>query len=329
MKTGTHGLGKGLGALIRETSITAQPEDVRSLLLKDITPNPNQPRRTFSEQALHELAVSIREQGLLQPILVRPVATEGGLQKYEIVAGERRWRASKQAGLVEVPVIVRSFTDKECLAAALVENIQRENLNPMEEAEALNSLKTDFSLSQEELAANLGKSRSAIANSLRLLSLPASIRADVAGGKLTSGHARAVLSITDSAAQAALHSLILARELNVREAEGLAALWKETGSLDVPTSAAFGAPMATPLAAAQHAAPKAPVRPQSAVLLAAQTRLGQALTFGVKITGKEDKGKITIAYNSKEELEAVLAAFEQQQKQTAECGTLLATTPAQ
>ena len=316
MKTGTHGLGKGLGALIRETSITAQPEDVRSLLLKDITPNPNQPRRTFSEQALQELAVSIREQGLLQPILVRPLPGETGPQKYEIVAGERRWRASKQAGLVEVPVIVRSFTDKECLAAALVENIQRENLNPMEEAEALNSLKNDFSLSQEELAANLGKSRSAIANSLRLLSLPECIRADVAGGKLSSGHARALLSITEPAAQAALHTLILAHLLTVREAEGLAALWKETGTLAVPTTATPAAPQASPTT--QPQANKPPLRPQSAVLLAAQTRLGQAISFAVKITGKEEKGKITIAYNSKEELEAVLAAFEQQKTQGAE-----------
>lgn len=317
MKTGTHGLGKGLGALIRETSITAQPEDVRTLLLKDITPNPNQPRRTFSEQALQELAVSIREQGLLQPILVRPLPGEGGLQKYEIVAGERRWRASKQAGLVEVPVIVRSFTDKECLAAALVENIQRENLNPMEEAEALNSLKNDFALSQEELAANLGKSRSAIANSLRLLSLPECIRADVAGGKLSSGHARALLSVTEAATQAALHALILSNELTVREAEGLAALWKETGSLDVPAAGAPAAPVGTQPAPTRNGAAKSPVRPQSAVLLAAQTRLGQALAFTVKISGKEEKGKITIAYNSKEELEAVLAAFEQHHNQGA------------
>ena len=332
------GLGKGLGALIRETSSVRTGADVHTLPIKDIVPNPNQPRRKFAEKALEELAQSIKGQGLLQPILVRPLG-EAQPGKYEIIAGERRWRASKLAGLVEVPVVVRSFTDQETLAAALIENLQREDLNPVEEALGIQTLKEEFSLSQEDLAARLGKSRSAIANSLRLLALPEQVRKDMMDGRLTAGHARALLSITSQRPQEYLRNLILEENLSVREAEGYASTWKDTGEFHpiAPGLPPDTAPV-KPLPAAErdedadleHTAPSAenvpariteePLnalspeaetlprrsRPQSAVLVDIQQRIGNALSVPVRVTGKESKGKISIAYNSKEELETLL-----------------------
>ena len=332
------GLGKGLGALIRETSSVRTGTDVHTLPIKDIVPNPNQPRRKFVEKALEELAQSIKGQGLLQPILVRPLG-DAQPGKYEIIAGERRWRASKLAGLVEVPVVVRSFTDQETLAAALIENLQREDLNPVEEALGIQTLKEEFSLSQEDLAARLGKSRSAIANSLRLLALPEQVRKDMMDGRLTAGHARALLSITSQRPQEYLRNLILEENLSVREAEGYASTWKETGefhpiapglppdtapvkplpaaiidedaSLEHTAALAESAPAGIteePLSYLSPAAEALPrrSRPQSAVLVDIQQRIGNALSVPVRVTGKESKGKISIAYNSKEELETLL-----------------------
>lgn len=332
------GLGKGLGALIRETSSVRARADVHTLPIKDIIPNPNQPRRKFSEKALEELAQSIRGQGLLQPLLVRPLG-EAHPGKYEIIAGERRWRASKLAGLVEVPVVVRSFTDQETLAAALIENLQREDLNPVEEALGIQTLKEEFSLSQEDLAARLGKSRSAIANSLRLLALPEQVRKDMMDGRLTAGHARALLSITSQRSQEYLRNLILEENLSVREAEGYASTWKETGEFhpiapglppdtapvkplppestdDAEAPEAHDAPVADASSVSTpgtppEARPLAEVlprrsRPQSAVIVEIQHRIGKALSIPVRVTGKETKGKISIAYNSKEELELLL-----------------------
>ena len=315
------GLGKGLDALIRETSETRDLSGVQVLPLRDIIPNPNQPRRKFNEKSLEELAASIRSQGILQPLLVRPCgpAKPG---KYEIVAGERRWRASQLAGLTEIPVLVRSFSAQDTLAAALIENLQREDLNPLEEALGIQTLKDEFGLSQDDLAKKLGKSRSAIANCLRLLSLPEATRKDLAEGRLSAGHARALLGITDPQAQDRLKSLILERQLSVRETEGLAAAWKETGAVDFNTllrpfadgegkspenegKDGFPAHEASRIKP-ESAEAKRP-RPQSARLLEVQARISSVLNTSVRVTGKEDKGKISLSYNSKEELEALLS----------------------
>ncbi len=316
------GLGKGLDALIRETSEARDLSGVQVLLLKDIIPNPNQPRRKFNEKALEELAASIRSQGILQPLLVRPCgpAKPG---KYEIVAGERRWRASQLAGLTEIPVLIRSFSAQDTLAAALIENLQREDLNPIEEALGIQTLKDEFGLSQDDLAKKLGKSRSAIANSLRLLSLPEATRKDLADGRLSAGHARSLLAISDPQAQERLKNLIIDRHLSVREAEGLAAAWKEKGEPEFDSllrafandqdELAGGTPF-RPQEAAEPSLDRGPApvleskksRPQSARLLEIQARISGLLNTSVRVTGKEDKGKISLSYNSKAELEALL-----------------------
>ena len=317
------GLGKGLDALIRETSEARDLSGVQVLLLKDIIPNPNQPRRKFNEKALEELAASIRSQGILQPLLVRPCgpAKPG---KYEIVAGERRWRASQLAGLTEIPVLIRSFSAQDTLAAALIENLQREDLNPIEEALGIQTLKDEFGLSQDDLAKKIGKSRSAIANSLRLLSLPEGTRKDLADGRLSAGHARSLLAISDPQAQDRLKALIIDRHLSVREAEGLAAAWKEKDASEFDLLLTAFADDEGKTAAGgtfqpQEAAPSSPdrgpatasegkkSRPQSARLLEIQARISGLLNTAVRVTGKEDKGKISLSYNSKEELEALLA----------------------
>lgn len=326
MAANPTGLGKGLDALIRETSEARESGGVQQLPIKDILPNPNQPRRKFSEKSLEELAASIRSQGILQPLLVRPCgpAKPG---KYEIVAGERRWRASQLAGLTELPVVVRSFSAQETLVAALIENLQREDLNPIEEALGIQTLKEEFDLSQEELSKKLGKSRSAIANSLRLLVLPENIRKELAEGRLSAGHARALLSVTEPQAQEQLKTLIIERRLSVREAEGLAATWKETGIITISGLASFLAgddgesadeETPEPLKSAEEERTASGTdaeqviregkksKPQSAKLIEIQTRLGSALNMAVRVTGKEDKGKISFSYNSKDELEALL-----------------------
>lgn len=313
------GLGRGLDALIRETQDAQEGSGARMLLLRDIRPNPRQPRRTFSEKTLEELAASIRSQGLLQPLLVRPVG-KGEPGKYEIVAGERRWRASQMAGLEEVPALVRSFSAQDTLAAALIENIQREDLNPIEEAQGLQILKEEFGLSQDDLAHKIGKSRSAVANSLRLLSLPDSIRPLVAEGRLSAGHARALLSIGKTEAQEHLKNLIIESKLSVREAEGLASGWKETGSFNMPgvcppeadgrSASAAGREQAaqalTDDAAKRAAARESKSRPQSARILDIQSRIGSLYKVPVRVTGKESRGKISFSYTTKEELDWLL-----------------------
>lgn len=229
MASSSLGLGKGLDALIRETGSSSNGVEQMTALLIDIIPNPEQPRRYFPEKSLEELASSIKNQGLLQPILVKPIEGESAA-KYEIIAGERRWRASKLAGLTEIPVVVKNFSLEETLVAALVENLQREDLNPIEEALGIQALKNEFDLSQEDLAQKLGRSRSAIANSLRLLALPPEAQNEVIMGKLSAGHARALLGLESESAQAELREKILNEGLAVREVEALVSLWKEQGS---------------------------------------------------------------------------------------------------
>lgn len=327
MATKVTGLGRGLDFLIRETSSSVENSDTPSVLpLASIVPNPNQPRKHFEKEALDELAASIASQGVLQPLLVRPMAGEHE-GKYEIVAGERRWRASQLAELDEVPVVIRSFSEQEVLLAALIENLQREDLNPIEEALGVETLRNEFSLSQEELAQQLGKSRSAIANSLRLLTLPLDMQTEVATGALSAGHARALLGIDSEAACRELRDAILEQRLSVREAEGLASRWKATGSFeDAPAENSFGqgseilsgiSGQATGQVTGQvleQGLGQASVRnatgrkqPSSEKLLAAQQHLSETLSVPVKVTGTESKGKISISFSSKEELEALVA----------------------
>jgi ParB family chromosome partitioning protein len=320
------GLGKGLDALIRETHETGESSGVQMLRLENIVPNPRQPRRNFSDKALEELAASIRGQGLLQPLLVRPIGPSAP-GKFEIVAGERRWRASRLAGLTEAPVLVRSFSAQDTLAAALIENLQREDLNPIEEALGLQMLKDEFGLSQDDLAQKIGKSRPAIANSLRLLALPESMQHLLAEGKLSAGHARALLGVTDARAQEYAKNLILEQQLSVREAEGLVAGWKAHGRFElsgITPDGRFGQEASLSGDGAPHAenSPAEPVsahagpgpdadrpkksQPQSARILEIQNIIGNTFQIPVRVTGKESRGKISFSYNSKEELDILL-----------------------
>ncbi|MDR2668603.1 MAG: ParB/RepB/Spo0J family partition protein [Desulfovibrio sp.] len=316
MATLQTGLGKGLDGLIRNTQSAADIPGLVVLPADDISPNPRQPRRDFPAESLEELAASIRSQGLLQPLLVRPLGTANP-GKYEIVAGERRWRACKLAGLTEIPAVIRSLSEQDTLIAALVENLQREDLNPLEEALGLQALRQEFSLSQEEIAQKLGKSRSAVANSLRLLTLPENLRALLAAGALSAGHAKALLGIDNAAAREELKTLILDRHLSVRETEGLAARWKESGSFtlagtdgseDTPASPdAPGDPAGGDgTSSGAPAVRKRSAGAQSAVLMDIQTRIASLFSVPVKVTGKEEKGRISFAYSSKEELEALV-----------------------
>lgn len=210
-----RGLGKGLGALIpemEEDNLDAQLE----LNINLIQANPYQPRKEFSSEKLSELAESIKTHGIIQPLLVREINGQ-----YQLIAGERRLRAAKIAGLTEVPVVIREMSDEAMMEVALVENIQREDLNPIEEADAYQRLITEFHLTQDDIAKKVGKSRPAIANTLRLLNLPEEVRNDLAQGTLTMGHARAILSLKTSEEQKRVWSQIQAQELSVRETEEL------------------------------------------------------------------------------------------------------------
>jgi ParB family chromosome partitioning protein len=213
-------LGKGLAALLGDTAMQSRPSGdvggVRNIPVEFLEPSPFQPRIDMNKDALSDLVDSIKARGILQPLLVRPHPSQAG--RYQIIAGERRWRASQQAGLHDVPVLVRALSDAETMAAALVENLQRQDLNAIEEADGYKRLINEFKMTQEALAESVGKSRSHIANTLRLLNLPATVIQEVKTGALTPGHARALLSHPDPA-KAALS--VIARGLNVRQTEAL------------------------------------------------------------------------------------------------------------
>lgn len=217
MSTKQRGLGRGLGALIDDFSVSESTQTVTSLPLQKVEPNPNQPRHRFDEEELQALADSISEHGILQPLAVRKM--EGGF--YQIIAGERRWRAARLAGLQEVPVVVVEADDKTVMELALIENLQRQDLNPMEEAEGYRVLTEEYGLTQEEAAARVGKSRPAVANALRLLALPDEVRELVEKGELSAGHARAILSLPTKAKQKTAAQRILALRLSVRQAEAM------------------------------------------------------------------------------------------------------------
>lgn len=211
------GLGRGLGALIDDFSASDVSDSVTSLPLQKVEPNPRQPRRVFDEEELQSLADSIAEHGIVQPLAVR----DEGNGYYMIIAGERRWRAARLAGLQEVPVVVLDADDRTVMELALVENLQRQDLNPMEEAEGYRVLMEEYGLTQEQTADRVGKSRSAVANALRLLALPDEVRELVENGALTAGHARAILSLPSEKLQRAAAQKILALRLSVRQAEAM------------------------------------------------------------------------------------------------------------
>lgn len=217
MATKQRGLGRGLGALIDDFSATPAQETITKLPLQKVEPNPNQPRRSFDEEELQALADSIAEHGILQPLAVR--ALDGGF--YQIIAGERRWRAARMAGLDEVPVVVLEADDRTVMELALIENLQRQDLNPMEEAEGYRVLMEEYGLTQEQAAARVGKSRPAVTNALRLLALPDEVREMVENGTLSAGHARAVLSLPSERLQKAAAQKIIALRLSVRQAEAM------------------------------------------------------------------------------------------------------------
>lgn len=217
------GLGKGLNALMFENSVDDMVP-TNSLSINEIIPNKDQPRKTFDEGALQELADSISQHGVLQPLLVRPLPTGG----YQLVAGERRWRASRMAGLKEVPVVVKDLTDVETMEIAIIENLQREDLNPIEEAEGLQALIDKCGFTQEEVATSVGKSRPAIANSLRLLKLPVSVREMTKEGKISAGHARALLAFDNEAMICEAADNIIKNNLTVRDVERLAKMTEKT-----------------------------------------------------------------------------------------------------
>lgn len=211
------GLGKGLGALMLENN-TDSMVSTDTLAINDIIPNKEQPRKTFDETALQELSDSIAQHGVLQPLLVRPLTTGG----YQLVAGERRWRASRLAGLKEVPVIIKELSDTEAMEIAIIENLQREDLNPIEEAEGLQALIDKCGYTQEEVATSVGKSRPAITNALRLLRLPEDVRQMTKDGDISAGHARALLAFDNEAMMCECAKQIVEKKLTVRDVEKMA-----------------------------------------------------------------------------------------------------------
>jgi ParB family chromosome partitioning protein len=285
------GLGRGLAALLGDDADeTAGPARTggQDVPIELIRPNPNQPRQHFDEAALEELADSIREKGILQPILVRPI-TEPGFE-YEIVAGERRWRAAQRAQLHRVPVIVKSLTDGESLELALVENVQRRDLNPVEAAHGYQRLIDEFGYSQEKVGQMVGKSRSAVANQLRLLGLPDSVQAMLRDGRLTEGHARTLLSAADPAA---LAEQIAGEGLTVRQAEELASVRRR-----VERSTDGGAPKGAK-----------PVK--DADTLALEHSLSLATGLKVVIDHKGSAGELRLTYKSLEQLDQICRLLSQ------------------
>lgn len=277
-------LGKGLDALISQGTISQETEPqtgVRELGIEDVESNADQPRKNFDAQALNELAQSIKEKGIIQPIIVE--ARDG---KYQIVAGERRFRAAKIAGLSTVPAIVRVYNETEKLQIALVENLQRENLNPIEEAEAFNTLIDQMGLRQEDVAKQVGKSRSAIANSLRLLKLPQKIKKTLIEGSLSPGHGRALLAVANPADRDLLFDTIVSEAISVREAE-IAADKLNKGGRGSKSSA--------------KSSPKE--KKSDPEIQDVEQKLIEALGTKVKLKGTLSKGRIEISYFTKDDLD--------------------------
>mgnify|MGYP004658679455 CR=1 FL=1 len=279
-----RGLGRGLDALLFDNSLDGgESASVSSLAIGEIEPNRDQPRQNFDGEALNELASSIAEHGVLQPLIVRPTP-DGG---YQLVAGERRWRAARIAGLTEVPVIVKTLTDSEVSVIALIENLQRENLNPMEEAEGIQKLIDEFDFTQEQAAQKLGKSRSALTNTLRLMSLPEKVRDLVSDDFLSQGHARALLGINDKSKICDAADTVISKRLSVRETEKLV---KSINAQSVPGS----------------------TRIHKRDPFFSEVELSISSSSGRKVSVKEGKkgGKIEIEFFDKEDLQKIANLFE-------------------
>ncbi len=281
----SRGLGKGLKALIPDESFmsidNSDTENAEKLVfflqINKIRPNADQPRKKFNREKLEELAASIKEHGILQPLVVRP--ENNG---YTIIAGERRWRAATMAGLKEVPVIVKDLPAKDVMELALIENVQREDLNAIEEAEAYGALMEHFNLTQGEIGIRIGKSRAAITNTMRLLNLPDKVRQEVLDDNISSGHARALLSLEDQRQMEALCEEIIDKKLSVRETE------KKVKLLKNPPKEEKAKPEKNPY------------------ITAVEDGLKQKFATKVKISGKKDKGKIEMEYYSTEDLNRIL-----------------------
>jgi ParB family chromosome partitioning protein len=273
-------LGRGLAALIGDmatlesTGRVAESGGVRRLPVEFVIANRANPRRTFDDEQLEELTNSVREKGIMQPLLVRPSSDPN---IFEIIAGERRWRAAQRAGLHEVPVIVREVDDKEALELAIIENVQRADLNPLEEAQGYEQLIEQFDYTQQDLAQVIGKSRSHVANTLRLLKLPDTVKSMVSGGELTAGHARTLITAADPAA---LAEEIVSRGLSVREAEAL------SQKRDVPV---------------KHREPTA----KDADTVALERQLSNALGLSVSLSHGGSGGKLEIRYKTLEQLDGI------------------------
>jgi ParB family chromosome partitioning protein len=270
-----HGLGRGLGALLSSPGPAAQEASTAAAIdlpIDAIAPNPNQPRKAFDDKALQDLSASLRQDGVLQPVVVRRLGSG-----YQLIVGERRWRAAKLAGLTSIPAVVREASDAQSLELALVENLLREDLNPIEEAEGYQRLLAEFGWTQEELAQRVARDRSTIANCLRLLKLPELIQADLRAGRLTMGHARALLSLASPAEQLKLREEILAHSWSVRATE--------QGVQAKRTRPARRQPRRSP------------------ELAAVEDALRGALATRVRLVGNERAGRIEIVYSSREELD--------------------------
>ncbi len=284
MATKKSGLGRGFDAIFADNSV----EDISTgnstvkVKLLDIEPNRDQPRKQFDEQALTELSESIAQHGVLQPLLVRPMP-DGG---YQLVAGERRWRASRMAGLTEVPVVIRDLTDSQVAELALVENLQRENLNPLEEANGYKELSDKFGYTQEKIAEIVGKSRPAIANALRLLNLPQFVQDFVLEGKLSTGHAKAILTLEDDKFKIDLAKLVVANDLSVRETEKLARNMSKAPSVGKKT------------------------KKRNPYYDEAELALSEVLGRKVKITKSSKKGSLEIEFFDDADLKKLLKIFD-------------------
>ncbi|GAB7079461.1 ParB/RepB/Spo0J family partition protein [Megalodesulfovibrio paquesii] len=303
-----RGLGKGLDALLRSTSDSAGDSgEVRQLAVDSIAPNPNQPRRDFPAASLRELADSIATQGVIQPILVRK-SPAGAEKPYELVAGERRLRASQLAGKTHIPAQVKLIDDDTSLIIAIIENLQREDLNPLDEALGFQQLQDRLQLSQEALARKVGKSRPAVANALRLLQLPDSIQILVRTGSLSAGHGRSLLGLEDTSAQQELVERIMQEELSVREVEALVAWFKEHGSW--PEGQGDLRPV--------RRTPSKATRERDAALVHLHDRLKLNFACKVAVRGSAEKGQIVLSYATAEELRALAQQLGLEDTQTQE-----------
>ena len=271
------GLGKGLGALIPSETVLTAGRTVMNIDIDHIVPNPRQPRADMVN--LEDLAASIKEKGIAQPVIVRRVG-----DKYELVAGERRWRAAKKAGFKSIPAITRAYTDEDSLEIALIENIQREDLNAMEEAEAYAKLSQEFNLTQDEIAKKVGKNRSTVANTLRLLELPDPIQKSIRKGELTAGHARPLLSLSSAEEQLSVWQEIIKNKLSVRDVEQVT---KSTLPKKKKTKPVTNYEMAN-----------------------IEDRLTSTLGTKVRVHGNRTRGRIDIDYYSQEDLERLIELFE-------------------